>query len=190
MKIDDFINFNNLKNMHYDSIIKCDLDDDHKIYKSNEKTMLPEKNETLLLITEAKNSFLSYKRIKYKYIKNIDYLQIFLSRDEKYYCVNFGNIEGGDACLNFVGIFEKKSRKFFTITFYHYAASYLCMNNNKHDIIDYNCNCKPIIKKYPLDIIIKLEDRFNDLYDKLQEQIYNKIEDEENCDFEKEFESD
>ena len=44
-------------------------------------------------------------------------------------------------------------------------------------------NYKRIIKKDPLDIIVKLEDRFNDSYDKIREKIYNNMEENEDSDF-------
>ncbi|BCS83727.1 hypothetical protein QLL95_gp0396 [Cotonvirus japonicus] len=201
MRIDDFIDFDSLNNVHYDSIIKCVLDNDHKVYNSEEKILLPEKNETLLLMAKAKNSFLSHKKIKNKYIKPGNSpmnLQIFLSRDNKYYCVNFNYnyIDDNDIFsnqnlnLNFVGIFEKKSGKFFAMTFNNYLFSYLCMSNNKYNIIDYYSNYKSIIKKDPLDIVMKLEDRFNDMYDKIHEEICKNIKVEENSDLEEKSESD
>ncbi|BCS83726.1 hypothetical protein QLL95_gp0397 [Cotonvirus japonicus] len=210
MKIDDFIDFEQLKDICTKNIIKCNLDKDHKIYNGY-GGLLPEKNEILLLMTKAKNSFLSHKKIKNKYLKDINKknikpryssmnLQIFLSRDNKYYCVNFNynHIDDRESeniykeILNFVGIFEKKSGKFFAMTFYYnpFDELYLCMSNNKYDIIDYRLNYKSITKKNPLDIVVKLEDRFNDSYDKIHEQICKNIEEEENSDSEKESESD
>ncbi|AGF84833.1 hypothetical protein QJ854_gp949 [Moumouvirus goulette] len=150
MKIIDFIDFDSLGMLDYKSIIHCKLDDDHKIYEADEKIPLPNNKKTLSLITKAKKSFVSYKKIKDKYVKGIYdknlgpidsiNLLIYLSTDKKFYCVNF-NYSDENTSLDFMGIFEKNSGKFFTMT-HHFSwkksGIYLCFNNNKYNIIDYD----------------------------------------------------
>ena len=187
MKIIDFINFDSLGQIRPESIINHNLYDNYQTYSYDIKKYLPDKNETLLLIAKAKNSFLSYIKIKDKYIKDIyktKNLQIFLSKDKKYYCVNFcyARDNNDEQLLDFVGIFEKKSGKFFAITFHSYSPeipSYLCMDSNNYNIIDYFSDYDSIFEKDPLDIIVKLEDTFNKKYDEVYKQICNKIEEEE-----------
>ena len=53
----------------------------------------------------------------------------------------------------------------------------MCMENNKYKIYDYFKKSKSI-KKDPLDIVVNLEDRFNDMYDK----IYNELDKESESD--------
>ncbi|BCS83761.1 hypothetical protein QLL95_gp0362 [Cotonvirus japonicus] len=114
MKIDEFINFESLGKFCVESIIKCNLDKDHKICgRSHGKKFLPDKNEILLLIAGAKKSFLFHKKIKNKYIDGIEEtsLQIYLSVDKKYYTIKFSHAKDKEN-LDFIGIFEKKSGKF------------------------------------------------------------------------------
>ncbi|AVL93399.1 hypothetical protein mvi_39 [Megavirus vitis] len=181
MKINNFINFDNLGILDYKSIIHCKLDDDYKIYESYEKNPLPNNNEILSLITKAKKSFILYKKIKDKYIKGIYdkninphdsmNLLIYLSTDKKFYCVNF-NYSDDTINLDFMGIFEKKSGNFFSIT-HHFSCNesgtYLCLSNNKYGIVDYDSDYTSMFKENPLDIIVDLRNIFNETYENLYE---------------------
>ncbi|UMZ08489.1 hypothetical protein [Acanthamoeba polyphaga mimivirus] len=174
MKIDDFIDFESLGKICTKSIIKCNLDKDHKVCGRNHgKNFLPDKNEILLLIAGAKKSFLFHKKIKNKYIKDIDEtsLQIYSSVDKKYYSINFSHVKDGEN-LDFMGIFEKKSGKFFVITYLKSfkRKGYTCIENNKYKIYDY-FKVNELIKKDPLDIVVNLEDKFNDMYDKIYKEL-------------------
>lgn len=184
MKITDFIDFNSLGVLNYESIIHCKLDDDHKVFVTDEKFQLPKKRKTLSFITKAKKSFVSYIKIKDKYIQGIHdedlgpidsmNLLIFLSTDKKFYCVNF-NYTDENMSLSFMGIFGKKSGKFFAISHNFNckeSGQYLCLSNNKYTIIDYDS-----VTDYPLDFKIKPLNIINNLRNVYKEAYENIYED-------------
>ncbi len=195
MEINEIINFNNLAKINYKSIINCNqndgpviinrvLDEDYKKFYSYGKISLPDKSKTLALMEKAKVSFSEYTEIKEnfiknKYINNVKNLQVFLSKDEHFYCVNF-NCNTSDEFVYFTGIFEKDTGKYFAIIYYHdmYHGANLRLSSNNYDIFDdiQFYDYKHIVKNDPLNIILKLNKRFNKFYSDIQRKVNNNID--------------
>lgn len=193
MNIEDFINFNDLAKINFKSFTNCDqntnpkiinciLDANHKIFNSYDKIPLPDKSETISLIKKARKSFKKYTKInknfiKDKYINDSTNSQIFLSKDEQFYCVNF-NCATVDEFMYFVCIVEKNTGKYFAIIYYHdaYHGAYLRLSSNQYDIIDHELqfyDYKHIFEKNPSNTIRKLKKRYNYLYEIVQNKINN-----------------
>ncbi|ANB51146.1 hypothetical protein [Powai lake megavirus] len=184
MEINEFIDFNNLAKINYKSIICRVPDQDYKEFSSYDKISLPNKSETLFLMEKAKNSFSEYAEIKgnfikNKYINNTTNLQVYLSKDNQFYCVNF-NCNTSDEFVYFTGIFEKGTGKYFTIIYYHdmYHGADLRLCSDNYIILDdiQFWDHKHIIKNDPLNIIIKLNKRFNKFYTNIQRKINDNID--------------
>ncbi|AVL95256.1 hypothetical protein ma869 [Moumouvirus australiensis] len=157
----------------------------HKTFNSYDKISLPYQFETLALIKKARKSFKKYtkineKFIKDKYINDSTNSQIFLSKDEQFYCVNFNCIIV-DRFIYFVGIIEKNIGKYFAIIYYHdmYHGAYLRLSSNQYDILDHELqfyDYKHIFENNPSNIIRKLKKRYNYLYEIIQNKINNNID--------------
>ncbi|AGF85775.1 hypothetical protein QJ854_gp007 [Moumouvirus goulette] len=172
MKLGDFIDFSSVLDLVYGDFLP--LDDDHKSYKYNDDTPLQDDTEAFLLIQKAKDSFLSHKKIKDKYIKpkcewdEREYdCKFYLSTDRKYYCVYFSYYNFSDEIFYFYGIIEKKTGKHLImwcqgdndnvdLEMKHHMFNYE-IDYDEHD--DLNC-CPCEYKNDPLELICHLEDQF------------------------------
>uniref|UniRef100_A0A6G6ACP9 Uncharacterized protein n=1 Tax=Borely moumouvirus TaxID=2712067 RepID=A0A6G6ACP9_9VIRU len=196
MNIKDFINFNDLAKINFKSFTNCDQNTDpriinctmsanHKIFHSYDKISLPDQFETLSLIKKARKSFKKYTKIneniiKDKYINDSTNLQIFLSKDEQFYCVNFNCIIV-DQFIYFISIIEKNTGKYFAIIYYHdmYHGAYLRLSSNQYDIIDHELqfyDYKHIFENNPSNIVRKLKKRYIHFYKIIQNKINNNID--------------
>jgi hypothetical protein len=183
--------------------ISCEKDPNHKTFdyydKKKHPTQYVDNAEALFLIKQARDSFLSYKKIKdthmkKKYIKaGLSPEQIkrhfYLSNDKKFYCIYF-NITDDDAVLYYIfGIIERSTGKHLMIVREFWSGSYDALYI-EHDMFDYyagdnylekTCGPKPstmlsfdtkeILDNHykPHDIIDSLEDYFVVLFEELFE---------------------
>ncbi|BCS83671.1 hypothetical protein QLL95_gp0452 [Cotonvirus japonicus] len=180
MKLKDFIEFPTTYEDLGTIFLDCNADDDFKSLSYDDKEItLVDNSEALLLINRAKNSFLTHKKLKDKYVKGKcefgeeEYqITCYLSTDHKFYCVYFCYYMD-DHEFYYFGIIEKQTDKHLFIV---YNQDYNGVKLNiEHHMFNYECDSDmydeeklmypPIDDKTkPLDIICCLEDYFNMFY--------------------------
>lgn len=177
-------------------------DPNHKTYNFFDKKKHPKKyvdnSDALFLIKRARDSFLSYIKLKDKHMKK-NYLtelspeqikvHFYLSGDKKFYCIYFYFTDDDAVFYCVFGIIEKSTGKhlLFVREFWSGSFDACCI---KHNVFDYysgddytektNVLNLPVIlssktkeslddNHQPLDIIDSLEDYFLTLYEELSE---------------------
>ncbi|AGC02422.1 hypothetical protein H012_gp026 [Acanthamoeba polyphaga moumouvirus] len=174
MKLGDYIDFSAVLELVYNDFLP--LDDNHKSYEYDDEIPLQDDTEAFLLIKQAKNSFLSHKKIKDKYIKpkcewdEIEYsCKFYLSTDRKFYCVYFCYCMDYNT-FYFYGIIEKKTGKHLIISYREDRDNIdLAMNhhmfNYEWDYIEHDdLRCPSVCENDPLELICYLEDQFKIFY--------------------------
>uniref|UniRef100_A0A6G6ADY3 Uncharacterized protein n=1 Tax=Borely moumouvirus TaxID=2712067 RepID=A0A6G6ADY3_9VIRU len=175
MKLEDFFDFSSILKLIYKDFLP--LDDNHKSYKYDDDIPLQDDTEAFLLLQQAKNSFLSHKKIKDKYIKpkcewdEQEYsCKFYLSTDRKFYCVCFYYYVDGDT-FYFYGIIEKKTGKHLIIL--SQEDKYNLDLIIKHHMFNYECDYYKYDNLHfphyeyendPLELICYLEDQFKFFY--------------------------
>ena len=172
MELKDFIDFDSLIQGSVETIIKVEKSPNHQTYDCKKLKDQPDKSEIFQLINRAKDSFLSFKKLKNTFIEEkyiydnfgmkLVHGNFYLSNDNKFYCA-YMYIGSVFYTINLIGIFEKTTGKYFTFVYIcKGVVGYTFITNNEYTIKNIPGTRIENISD-PLDIIVGLEDVFSGL---------------------------